>query len=1017
MTETVPPLEPDFRPGAELGRGAFGYVVAGVETATGRPVAIKRLTGAALGDPRQEERILREAGLLLGIRHPRLAALHSLRRDREGCLALVYELVEGRNLAHRLESGGLPPEQVRDLVADLAEALDALHRAALVHRDVKPANAMLEPSGKARLLDFGLVRSEVSGGTLTATGTILGTPAYMAPEQISGGRIGPATDQYTLAAVAMECLTGSPPFRGPVAEVLRDHLSAPPPNRAREAGLAPGVDQVLRRALAKDPGERFGSVLRFAAALGEALSGPVQPTSARDATEVLEVRPRAPRGLDATAPLPVPQASRLFGGRGPDRPMEAVAAGKAGTRPTWRAPGALAILGLAALVRWALDRPPPEILRVQPGPGGVWVRRNPGVGPPLRLTANGNDRDLEPGGRLWAPGETGSDEAGPSVRLEVRDRSARFALPDREPRDRLSVPCLEHPRPEAFVWRVEPDPERTDLRLVVPPGLPPPDRIRVALGPSDLRLLEAEPLPDGSVRVPRLLEILLPRDRGLPDGTEVPLHALWGEPSSPSPVPLRLPELFPARLARLERECDEEGKDSQFTAGPVPLGRSGRFLFAARHGELEIVRVSPLRLEGRYSLLPTPTNKRHTPLLAPAPEGAVWISGPPESGHRARQHVLPLSAFTGTAVAWDGRGPGESDPHVRCRGGLIHLEPQGGLPVERVVSMHRQGPEPSDDFEAWVAQSTGLGEGSVALSRSGEPYRIGEAIRSEWGLDSIPLPPILHLGKLVLAWRERAEPARRTLLAGIDPTTLKATWWLRIPGRLEVPPVPLAGGLAWFEGGRLRWVPDAALEGEVDPGGPLVEVLLELEPRLSDGEDRIRWGWMVWDPRRGLDFLRLPPASRTIDRLARAEAGGAIEWYRLPPGPGGGRPAPGAVPEPLEFQVLGGVAVDKHDGIHRAQLLPGGRHLLVGLTQPDRTHLLVLDLELRRIVAGAHLDPLLGAQLALGSTGSRAIPERGPLAFPMPEGDARKGFLVLAADDRGTVYEWWLPLELGSRAP
>jgi hypothetical protein len=181
---------------------------------------------------------------------------------------LVYELIEGVSLGHEMQSGSLDLNHALDLLSDVAEALDALHAVGLLHRDVKPENVMIEPSGRARLIDLGLLRPDSQGQTLTATGMLLGTPEYMAPESFSDTKGDPAQDRYAFGCLAYHLLAGRPPFVGDLHQVLRGHLKEPVPRLP--GGLLerhPGYQGIMESILAKQAQVRPKSCLAVVEAL------------------------------------------------------------------------------------------------------------------------------------------------------------------------------------------------------------------------------------------------------------------------------------------------------------------------------------------------------------------------------------------------------------------------------------------------------------------------------------------------------------------------------------------------------------------------------------------------------------------------------------------------------------------------------------------------------------------------------------------------------------------------------
>ena len=274
----LPSLEEDYELGAELGRGGFGVVLEGTRKRDGVGVAVK-LPHQELA-PDDLARIQREARLLGTLRSPHLAGLHGLLHTREGLVALVYDRVPGTSLAERAAAEPPRVDEVIRWVTGVAAGLATLHEAGLVHRDVKPENVHVTPEGHAVLLDFGMLRP-ATGETVTATGMVLGTPEFLAPEQIRGERAGPSADVYALGCLLYELLEGRPPFRGSLPEVLGKQLNTPPPPARSDLGGA--TWPLLEALLSKDPAARpsatqVGPLLRRG--LGE-LTGKASRSSER----------------------------------------------------------------------------------------------------------------------------------------------------------------------------------------------------------------------------------------------------------------------------------------------------------------------------------------------------------------------------------------------------------------------------------------------------------------------------------------------------------------------------------------------------------------------------------------------------------------------------------------------------------------------------------------------------------------------------------------------------------------
>jgi len=240
-----------------LGAGSSATVWEAADTALDRTVAIKLLHSSALADPTERERLRREARSLARLAHPRVTIvfdyLEQVQPNGSVQPVLVTELLHGVTLAELLRVGPLPVADAVTVCAQLADALRAAHEAGIVHRDVKPANVVLTPGG-AKLLDFGIALA-ATDSSLTGSMAI-GTPACMAPEQLTGRGAVPASDVYALGCVLYWCLTGRPPYDSPnVAQVAEGHVYAPPPPLTAP-GLSQGVVDVYLRCMAKDPTQR-----------------------------------------------------------------------------------------------------------------------------------------------------------------------------------------------------------------------------------------------------------------------------------------------------------------------------------------------------------------------------------------------------------------------------------------------------------------------------------------------------------------------------------------------------------------------------------------------------------------------------------------------------------------------------------------------------------------------------------------------------------------------------------------
>ncbi len=268
----------------ELGRGGMGVVYEAYEPALDRKVALKVLAASLSQDPEFVTRFLREARACAKLIHPKIVTVHAV-GEHEGTHFMALEYVDGWSLADLIDQrGAFDIKRALSCIRQAAKALVVAHEQDILHRDIKPGNIMIDKQGQAKLMDFGIAKALLSSTQSTATGVILGTPAYMSPEQCEGHKLTYASDIYSLGVTLYETLSGRPPFMAdtPLA-VIRMVVDSPVPPLQRN-DISPRLADILRRMLAKDPRQRFESTQALVDALKLALmEEEAQPTPAASA--------------------------------------------------------------------------------------------------------------------------------------------------------------------------------------------------------------------------------------------------------------------------------------------------------------------------------------------------------------------------------------------------------------------------------------------------------------------------------------------------------------------------------------------------------------------------------------------------------------------------------------------------------------------------------------------------------------------------------------------------------------
>jgi hypothetical protein len=363
----------------------MGVVYRALDPALGRSVALKTVGLSFVVEDAEraafEQRFMAEARVAAGLSHPGIVVVHDVGRDAaSGVLYIALELLNGRTLADVLAGGApLDPGEALRITARVAEALHHAHAKGIVHRDIKPANIMLLPSGEPKIMDFGIAK--VPAAQLTAAGQFFGTPSYMSPEQASGVEIDGRSDLFSLGAVLYVLLTGRRAFDAPtIPSILTQVVTEDPPPPSRfVASLPPGVDDVVARSLAKQPGARYEDGAAFALDLeavrtGRAPADPAAPASSGGGgtglESLLEPLPDPPTIVAQRGTSPGPMAAVPPAAASPTALLPASSPSPA-VPEHWKrrgllAAGALLLAGLSAALLAPRGQRPPIVPLVEP---------------------------------------------------------------------------------------------------------------------------------------------------------------------------------------------------------------------------------------------------------------------------------------------------------------------------------------------------------------------------------------------------------------------------------------------------------------------------------------------------------------------------------------------------------------------------------------------------------------------------------------------------------------------------
>jgi serine/threonine protein kinase len=439
-----------------LGRGGMAVVFLAQDLTLERQVAIKVLPPDMSHDTKLIPRFQQEAKTAAKLDHPNIIPIY--RVESEGGLDyFVMKYVTGHSLDQLLEQGPLPIDQVRRVLREAALALGHAHKRGIVHRDVKPANIMLEADGRVVLTDFGISKALEGASALTGTGTIIGTPHYMAPEQAKGHEVDGRADQYALAIVGHQILTGKQPFDGSSHSILYKHVFEPPPRIFEARPDAPAdLCAALDRALNTEPEKRFANMEEFAAAVGGDRTGPRTVVSA-------PIKP-----LSRNAPTPTSKPTR---------------SGKL-VRRSLIAAGLCAVIGGVA---WAGLRIPAELPRPVSRTEPIPIETAPR--PRTRFTETERSS-------VTPPVQPGQEEPRQAASLKPRVAKKEYALLTvaSEPWGTLYLgneeigptPVADYPlAPGTYRLRIEQEGYRTKSEIIVVTG-PNPIRRRYSLEPAGL---------------------------------------------------------------------------------------------------------------------------------------------------------------------------------------------------------------------------------------------------------------------------------------------------------------------------------------------------------------------------------------------------------------------------------------------------------------------------------------------------------------------------------------------------
>ena len=537
-----------YRLEEEIGRGGMAVVYRARDVQLGRNVALKLLSPVLALDDAFRQRFIRESRAAAAVDHPYIIPIFAA-GESDGVLFIAMRYVQGGDVRSLIDAEGpLPPDRAAGIITQVALALDAAHLHGLVHRDIKPANMLLDSvAGSDQrdhvyLADFGLSKRSLSATGLTSIGQFLGTPAYVAPEQVEGRPVDSRADQYALACAAFEILSGAPPYeRDDDLAVMWAHVSVPPPSLSeRRPSLPAAADAVLAKAMAKAPADRYPTCIAFALALRQALGAQVEPA---DLTVPEPGRPpTVVSGPAAVTPGPRPHAATEIS-RPRARPEAGSAAAAGQGRPG--VPGEHATPGEHAAIPGEHAADPAE------------PSAPPYGAPPSRdAPAAASGPELPPPPRSYEP---------PPASFRPRERSA--AADDAPAAQRSGPPPASPYDPPASFRPRQPSAAADDAPAAQRSGPPPASPYDP---PASFRPREPSAAPDDTPAAQRSGPPPAgPYEPPTEDGWLSPLRSFGGEPGGAGASPPRQPPSYqPPR--RESSRTGPPGRDDH--GGAPPLG-------------------------------------------------------------------------------------------------------------------------------------------------------------------------------------------------------------------------------------------------------------------------------------------------------------------------------------------------------------------------------------------------------------------------------------------------------------